>query len=264
MLPLEDCSRPPQPMASTSMVPPLELAPVATFIVSISHYGYEMARKLDMMIHADPLGKHQAKHLSSRIKTHAAVLDIMAKRLTDVAPYDARRAAQLAQQNGCASRHLFSEIENTLGVPHRAVRGALVSLNIAASQVQQLTTDTSELADIARVVLDCCRLLPIFQVDCGCREPLDSQRTDHSSCRYHKAVVELLQPLFTTSKREVNAEPQDTSMHRPSQEPSSPMFVHYTISEDHTGNDISIVSARLAALGARSQSKFCVRPAEST
>lgn len=124
MLPLEDYSRPPQPMASKSMALPLKLAPLVTSVVGISNYGYEIARSLDRMILTDPLGKHQAKHLSSSIKTHTAVLDIMAQRLTDVAPDDARRAAQPAQQIGSASQNHFSEIENVLGAPYRALRGA--------------------------------------------------------------------------------------------------------------------------------------------
>ena len=212
------------------------------------------------MIPTDPLGRHQTRLLSSSIKTQTAVLDIMAQCLTDVAPDDARRAAQLAQQIGTASRICFSEIESILGAPHRALRGALVSLNIAEAQVEQLTSYIARLGDAAKSSIECLRLVPASQIRSLHQGPRDSYRTDQYSWPYYKAAAELLQPLSNTSEHEVDAGPQDMSILRPSKDSSSPMFVHYTISEDQTGTDKSIVSARLAALGARSERQFHIRP----
>lgn len=243
-------------MASLPEVRFSSLVAAAQSIKAASTSGYELADRLRAIGPVRILVRYQTMALAT-IEDCARLLDFLAYRLPRVTTSGTDEALQDARQIYVHTTEIFNRVDDLLvqrvtNHEHAESEGTNVPQDVTEYEAESLLSGLHHHQRLIMAVYE--GLLPAASIGSLPYTPEAGRRTDQ---RRLNAKVKSMQSSLSFKERKVDAEPQSASTHGPSKELSSPLFVHYTISQDHTGGDHSIISERLAALGARSERQFC-------
>ena len=192
-----------------------------------------------------PLVRKSTARLSREFDIYAKYLHALARQLRIAEPVDSKETDELALDIYKQSYDLCGVIHDLIpyykGYAEDMKLAQKVSWNFREEEVERLVR---EIRNLKRTTAPLASYLKMVREE-------EIQRT----------VTEIKDRNGTTSPlasflSEGDTESQQLSSSTPTNSVADRMFVHYTISEDHTGTTESLISSRLAALGAHSERRF--------